>query len=145
MSIQYILVLTLSCDMFFFFICVCFLQNGEIRFLVSVQREDLRRVMELLSVREHHARTLLIHYRWDVEKLIALYVEKGKSCIFSEAGVSVAEFIDLDPQDVTSTVFCNICIDDVPATDLTLMNCGHCFCNNCKCPFLLFGFCSRLT
>ncbi|KAK4401581.1 putative E3 ubiquitin-protein ligase ARI1 [Sesamum angolense] len=65
--------------------------------LLAAQREDLRRVMELLSVREHHARTLLIHYRWDVEKLIAVYVEKGKSCMFSEAGVSVIELVDLDP------------------------------------------------
>ncbi|KAK6143503.1 hypothetical protein DH2020_023851 [Rehmannia glutinosa] len=73
----------------------------------SSKREDLRRVMDLLSVREHHARTLLIHHRWDVEKLIAVYVEKGKACMFAEAGVTVV--VDLDPQEPTSTVMCNIC------------------------------------
>ncbi|KAL0334777.1 UNVERIFIED_CONTAM: putative E3 ubiquitin-protein ligase ARI1 [Sesamum radiatum] len=99
--------------------------------LLAAQREDLRRVMELLSVREHHARTLLIHYRWDVEKLIAVYVEKGKSCMFSEAGVSVIELVDLDPPESSSTLVCNICMDDVPAKDVTKMDCGHCFCNNC--------------
>ncbi|KAH6811867.1 RING/U-box superfamily protein [Perilla frutescens var. frutescens] len=99
--------------------------------LLAAQREDLGRVMDLFSVREQHARTLLIHYRWDVEKLIAVYVEKGKSCIFAEAGVTLAEFVDLDPDESTSTVMCHICIDDVPAKDVTLMDCGHCFCNSC--------------
>ncbi|KAL6522632.1 putative E3 ubiquitin-protein ligase ari2 [Orobanche minor] len=99
--------------------------------LLAAQKEDLRRVMDLLSVREHHARTLLIHYRWDVEKLIAVYVEKGKSCMFSEAGVTVVELIDLDPPESSSTVMCNICMDDVLAEHLTKMDCGHCFCNNC--------------
>lgn len=88
--------------------------------------------MDLFSVREHHARTLLIHYRWDVEKLIAVYVDKGKSCIFAEAGVTLAEFVNLDPEESTSTVMCHICMDDVPAKDVTLMDCGHCFCNTCK-------------
>ncbi|KAK6159430.1 hypothetical protein DH2020_006744 [Rehmannia glutinosa] len=58
--------------------------------------------MDLLSVKEHHARTLLIHYRWDVEKLISVYVEKGKSCMFSEAGVTVVELADLDPPESSS-------------------------------------------
>lgn len=88
--------------------------------------------MELLSVREHHARTLLIHYRWDVEKLTAVYVEKGRSCVFSEAGVSAVEIVDLDPSEPDSTVMCNICIDDVPVKDITTMDCGHYFCNNCE-------------
>ncbi|XP_051147151.1 probable E3 ubiquitin-protein ligase ARI1 isoform X2 [Andrographis paniculata] len=96
----------------------------------SSKREDLRRVMELLSVREHHARTLLIHYRWDVEKLISVCVERGRSFMFSQAGVTV-EHIDLDPLESSSMVMCNICMDDIPAKDVTKMDCGHCFCNDC--------------
>ncbi|KAL6494766.1 putative E3 ubiquitin-protein ligase ari2 [Orobanche gracilis] len=99
--------------------------------LLAAQKEDLRRVMDLLSVREHHARTLLIHYRWDVEKLIAVYIEKGKSCMFSESGVTVVELIDLDRPESSSTVMCNICMEDVLAKHLTKMDCGHCFCSNC--------------
>ncbi|KAL2477196.1 putative E3 ubiquitin-protein ligase [Forsythia ovata] len=99
--------------------------------LLAAQREDLQRVMDLLSVREHHARTLLIHYRWDVEKLIAVYVEKGKACMFSGAGVTAVEIVDLDPPEPSSTLMCNICMDDVPATEVTKMDCGHFFCNNC--------------
>ncbi|XP_073022322.1 probable E3 ubiquitin-protein ligase ARI2 isoform X2 [Primulina eburnea] len=96
--------------------------------LLAAQREDLRRVMDLLSVREHHARTLLIHYRWDVEKLIAVYVEKGKSCLFSAAGVTLVELSDPES---SFTVMCIICMDDIPAKDVTKMDCGHSFCNNC--------------
>lgn len=110
---------------------------------VFTQREDLRRVMDLLSVREHHARTLLIHYRWDVEKLIAVYVEKGKSCLFTAAGVTLVELSDPES---SSTVMCIICMDDIPAKDVTKMDCGHSFCNNCKLFYLYLdhvpGFCS---
>ncbi|KAL2512207.1 putative E3 ubiquitin-protein ligase ARI1 [Abeliophyllum distichum] len=99
--------------------------------LLAAQREDLQRVMDLISVREHHARTLLIHYRWDVEKLIAVYVEKGKACMFAEAGVTLVGAVDLDLPESSSTVQCNICIEDVLLSDVSKMDCGHCFCNNC--------------
>lgn len=98
--------------------------------LLAAQREDLRRVMELLSLREHHARTLLIHHRWDVEKLFAVLVEKGKACLFKEAGVSIVEHCDLDVP-TPPTVMCDICIEDVPSGETTKMECGHCFCNSC--------------
>lgn len=100
--------------------------------LLAAQREDLRRVMELLSLKEHHARTLLIHYRWDVEKLLAVLVEKGKSCLFTEAGVTVVENVDDDvPLSSSSTITCDICIEDASGDNATRMECGHCFCNNC--------------
>lgn len=96
-----------------------------------MQREDLRRVMDLLSLREHHARTLLIHYRWDVEKLLAVLVEKGKASLFAEAGVTVKEDANSSPP-FSSTVMCEICMEDVSGDKATKMDCGHCFCNDCK-------------
>ncbi|CAI9781918.1 unnamed protein product [Fraxinus pennsylvanica] len=99
--------------------------------LLAAQREDLQRVMDLISVREHHARTLLIHYRWDVDKLSAVYVEKGKACMFAEAGVTLVGAVDLDLPESYSTVMCDICIDDVPVSDVSKMDCGHFFCNSC--------------
>ncbi|CAN6544207.1 hypothetical protein ACFX13_035485 [Malus domestica] len=99
--------------------------------LLTAQKEDLRRVMDLLFLREHHARTLLIHHRWDVEKLFAVYVEKGKSWLFAEAGVTVVDHQDLDPSPPNSPVMCAICIEDVPSNETTKMDCGHCFCNSC--------------
>nr|AAD26951.1 hypothetical protein [Arabidopsis thaliana] len=99
----------------------------------TVKREDLRRVMELLSVKEHHARTLLIHYRWDVEKLFAVLVEKGKDSLFSGAGVTLLEnqSCDSSVSGSSSMMSCDICVEDVPGYQLTRMDCGHSFCNNC--------------
>lgn len=88
--------------------------------------------MELLSLREHHARTLLIYYRWDAEKLFAVLVEKGKSALFAQAGVPLVENHELDTSMNSSTVMCIICIEDVSGREVTKMDCGHCFCNNCK-------------
>ncbi|KAF7810951.1 putative E3 ubiquitin-protein ligase ARI1 isoform X1 [Senna tora] len=98
--------------------------------LLAAQKDDLRRVMEMLSLREHHARTLLIYHRWDVEKLFAVYVDKGKAALYAEAGVSVDEHCELDPS-APPSVMCDICIEDVPCHEATRMDCGHCFCNNC--------------
>ncbi|KAL9296448.1 hypothetical protein ACSQ67_022344 [Phaseolus vulgaris] len=98
--------------------------------LLVAQKEDLRRVMEMLSVREQHARTLLIYHRWDVEKLFAVYVDKGKAFLFGEAGVSVDQHPDSDSS-VPSTVMCYICMEDVARVETTRMDCGHCFCNSC--------------
>ncbi|KAL6347922.1 hypothetical protein AAG906_037651 [Vitis piasezkii] len=99
--------------------------------LLTAQRDDLRRVMDLLSLREHHARTLLIHHRWDVEKLFAVMVEKGKPCLFAEAGVPLMEHQIVPLPLSSSTLMCDICMEAVSSKDSTKMDCGHCFCNNC--------------
>ncbi|KAF8377465.1 hypothetical protein HHK36_030843 [Tetracentron sinense] len=99
--------------------------------LLAAQREDLRRVMDLLSLTEHHARTLLIHHRWDVEKLFSVLVEKGKDRLFSEAGVTIVEHKDIAQSQFSSTVMCDICMEDISANEVTKMDCSHCFCNNC--------------
>ncbi|GMY28489.1 probable E3 ubiquitin-protein ligase ARI2 [Fagus crenata] len=98
--------------------------------LLVAQREDLCRIMDVLSLKEQHARTLLIHYRWDVDKVIAVFVEKGKDRLYEEAGVTVLEHDNLYSE-AMSTVMCIICIEEVSATDVTTMDCGHYFCNNC--------------
>ncbi|KAL3621210.1 putative E3 ubiquitin-protein ligase ari2 [Castilleja foliolosa] len=97
--------------------------------LLVAQTEDLQRVMELLSLKEHHARTLLIHYCWDVERLTAVYVERGEPFLFSQAGVIAAELYA--PPEPSSTIMCHICMENVAAKDSTKMECEHCFCNNC--------------
>ncbi|KZV45232.1 RING/U-box superfamily protein isoform 1 [Dorcoceras hygrometricum] len=96
--------------------------------LSAAQWEDLRTVMELLSLREQHARALLIHHHWDVEKLLTVYLEKEKAFLLSEVGLAADNVIGLD---FSSTVMCNICMNDVPAEVVTAMDCGHGFCDNC--------------
>ncbi|KAL1215756.1 putative E3 ubiquitin-protein ligase ARI1 [Cardamine amara subsp. amara] len=100
--------------------------------LLAAQREDLARVMDLLSIKEHHARTLLIHYQWDVEKLFAVFVEKGKDSLFSGAGVTVFDCqYGTSSFSHSSEMSCDVCMDNVPGDQMTRMDCGHCYCDNC--------------
>lgn len=89
--------------------------------------------MELLALSEQHARTLLIYYRWDVERIFELLEQRGKEKLFSEAGVTIIDKSNviglLNP---SQTVNCNICFEDVPQNSVTEMDCGHSYCNDCK-------------
>lgn len=99
--------------------------------LLAAQREDMQRVMELLSLKEHQARTLLIHYRWDVDKVFEVLVEKGKDRLYAEACVMVQDNENLNSTHRSSLALCEICMEEVPVYKMTTMDCGHCFCNNC--------------
>lgn len=94
------------------------------------QREDLHKIMDMLSLKEHHARTLLIHYRWDVEKILAVLVERGTDQLYVEAGVRVTEHANVCS--TSSSLTCDVCIEEKPANKFTTMDCGHYFCNDCK-------------
>ncbi|BBG94949.1 RING/U-box superfamily protein, partial [Prunus dulcis] len=78
--------------------------------LLAAQRDDLQRVMDVLSLKEYHARTLLIHYRWDVDKVLAVLVERGKDRLYAKQ--------------FSSEVMCGICMDEIPSDQVTIMDCG---------------------
>ncbi|GKA71143.1 probable E3 ubiquitin-protein ligase ARI2 [Tanacetum coccineum] len=100
--------------------------------LLAAERKDLCRVMESLSVREHHSRTLLIHYHWDIEKLFAVLECKGKACLLEEAGIPVLDSQDLGLSLSLSMMACGICTLNIPASLTTKIDCGHCFCNSSR-------------
>ncbi|CAH1454379.1 unnamed protein product [Lactuca virosa] len=97
----------------------------------TAQREDLQRVMDLLSLREHQARTLLIHHRWDVDKVFQVLVENGKDRLYTEACVMVPNDSNVSSKHRSSIVLCEICLEEVPFYKMTTMDCGHYFCNTC--------------
>ncbi|KAL3505246.1 hypothetical protein ACH5RR_035087 [Cinchona calisaya] len=99
--------------------------------LLAAQKEELQRVMDLLSLKEHHARTLLIHYRWNVYEVFTVFAERGKEWLYSAAGLSVRSSKDINSSAALNTVTCEICFEEVCANESTIMDCGHCFCNNC--------------
>lgn len=100
--------------------------------LLAAHWEVLERVMDLLAVGVHHARTLLIHYHWDVDKIVTVLVEKGKDHLFAEAGVKMVQCPDLGTYPLpSSTLFCHVCMEDVRCNEATQMDCQHSFCNNC--------------
>ncbi|KVH88437.1 Zinc finger, RING/FYVE/PHD-type [Cynara cardunculus var. scolymus] len=91
----------------------------------------MQRVMDLLSLKEHQARTLLIHYRWDVDEVFEVLVEKGKDRLYAEACVMVQYDDNLSSTRRSSLALCEICMEEVPVFKMTTMDCGHWFCNNC--------------
>ncbi|KAI3686722.1 hypothetical protein L1987_80406 [Smallanthus sonchifolius] len=99
--------------------------------LLAAQREDLQKVMELLSLTENHARTLLIHYRWDVDNVSEVFVNKGKDRQYEDACVTLHDNGDSSSLQTSSVTICVICLEEVPVYKMTTMDCGHCFCNNC--------------
>ncbi|XP_026400172.1 probable E3 ubiquitin-protein ligase ARI2 isoform X1 [Papaver somniferum] len=99
--------------------------------LLAAQREELRRVMDFLILNEHHARTLLIHHCWDIDKLLNTLVDKGKNKLFSEAGIFVVGSRNISSLVSSPTVTCNICMEDCSINEVTMMDCGHSFCNKC--------------
>ncbi|MCD7461003.1 hypothetical protein HAX54_044982 [Datura stramonium] len=99
--------------------------------LLAAQKEDLQRVMDLLSLKEHHARSLLIHYRWETEKVFAVLVERGREKLYAEAGVTLEGKDEHTSTLSTTEVTCQICFDDAPVEKTTVMDCNHRFCNDC--------------
>ncbi|MCL7039926.1 hypothetical protein MKW94_023118 [Papaver nudicaule] len=99
--------------------------------LLVAQREELRRVMEFLVLNEHQARVLLIHHCWDIDKLLKTLVEKGKETLFSEAGIFIVGPRNLSSTAPSATIACNICTEDCSFNEVTMMDCGHNFCNKC--------------
>lgn len=98
--------------------------------LLAEQKKDLHKVMELLALKEHHARKLLIYCRWDVEKVLSVLVDNGKDRLYAAAGLKFAE----NKQRISSkksSVTCNICFEDLSADMVITMDCGHYFCNDC--------------
>lgn len=88
--------------------------------------------MDLLSLKEHHARSLLIHYRWEVDKVFAVLVERGPEMLYAEAGVTL-EGKDQPTFTLSATeVTCQICFEDASIEKTTVMDCNHVFCNDCE-------------
>lgn len=102
--------------------------------LMSAQSEDLRKVADMLGIKQQHARTLLIHHRWDFERLCGNLAEKGKDRLFLEAGlppeVSAGPCIGLAGP-LSGVSNCDTCFEEVSAELATTMDCGHTFCNDC--------------
>jgi ariadne-1 len=93
--------------------------------LLQAQREDLRKVMDILFLKEQVARTLLIHYRWDFERLFLAFGERGTHWLYSQAGVA-------NRQESTNSIvtICSGCTEEyLKKEDMTMMDCGHTFCS----------------
>ncbi|KAM7256903.1 hypothetical protein ACFE04_012644 [Oxalis oulophora] len=98
--------------------------------LLTAQMDDLTKVMDLLSLKIHNARRLLVHHRWDIDKILSVFGDKGKDVLFAQAGVKVLDHNNnlVVPSSIKT---CYICFEDVQTCYMTTMDCGHFFCNDC--------------
>ncbi|KAJ6845011.1 putative E3 ubiquitin-protein ligase ARI2 [Iris pallida] len=87
--------------------------------------------MDLFALTEHHARTLLIYYQWDVERISESLELKGREQLFLEAGVSIICKKDETLSASSGLITCNICFDEVSDSAVTVMSCGHYYCSDC--------------
>ncbi|KAM0909507.1 hypothetical protein ACQ4PT_014775 [Festuca glaucescens] len=112
--------------------------------LSAAQQQELSMVMNLVNLEPHNARALLMHHRWKMDRITDFLERRGREGLFREAGIVV-------PPEENSTALpfgtaadkgahkrpiiatCNVCFDDVSQlSDVSTMDCGHCFCNDCE-------------
>uniref|UniRef100_A0ACD5W824 Uncharacterized protein n=1 Tax=Avena sativa TaxID=4498 RepID=A0ACD5W824_AVESA len=103
--------------------------------LSTAQQQDLSMVMNLVSLEPHNARALLMHHRWKIDRVHDFLERRGREGLLKEAGIVVPQ------EDNNSTKVshkrpristCHVCFEDVSRlSEVSTMDCGHCFCNDC--------------
>lgn len=84
--------------------------------------------MNLLNIKQHHARTLFIYHRWKLDRIYDCLDRKGRSRMLREANIVLQE----NSRTPSRSAKCNVCFDDdLDLTAVSTMDCGHCFCNDC--------------
>eukprot|EP00879_Flechtneria_rotunda_P010931 GHRR01011422.1.p1 GENE.GHRR01011422.1~~GHRR01011422.1.p1 ORF type:complete len:527 (+),score=168.68 GHRR01011422.1:246-1826(+) len=100
--------------------------------LVKVQAEAVQGVASIWGCKKSVAKTLLMHYMWDKEKLLSDLADRGPEYVYKAAGV--AEPIDSTApgmQAATGSISCGVCLCEYPQAQCSSNGCGHTFCNNC--------------
>ncbi|TVU46077.1 hypothetical protein EJB05_05595 [Eragrostis curvula] len=98
--------------------------------LSAAQQQDLSMVMNLFNIKQHHARALLIHYRWNMEIITDHLDRKGQDRMLTAAGVVLQKSSGV-ASGRSRRVTCGVCFDDFSPRDVSTMDCGHSFCNDC--------------
>uniref|UniRef100_A0A0E0KGH5 RBR-type E3 ubiquitin transferase n=1 Tax=Oryza punctata TaxID=4537 RepID=A0A0E0KGH5_ORYPU len=105
--------------------------------LPAAQQQDLSMVMNLLYIKQHQARALLIHHRWKMDSILDHFDRKGRDRMLREAGVVIQQQAEeknsgggTAPRP-GSSVTCYVCFEEVSPDAVSTMDCGHCFCNDC--------------
>ena len=103
-------------------------------------------VMDMFNIKQHHARALLIHYRWDTYRLNDHLERKGQDRMLMEVGVvlqqqesnsavvpppATASKKRTKPSRKKTKVTCEVCFEDSSPGAFWTMDCGHSFCNDC--------------
>ncbi|KAL5218389.1 hypothetical protein ABZP36_019073 [Zizania latifolia] len=102
--------------------------------LPAAQQQDMSIVMNLLNIKQHDARTLLIHHRWKMHCIYDHLDRKGRDCMLREACIVLQKKNSMPAagsRSPSTSVTCNVCFEGFSITAVSTMDCGHCFCNDC--------------
>ncbi|KAK3149981.1 hypothetical protein QOZ80_3AG0225750 [Eleusine coracana subsp. coracana] len=99
--------------------------------LCNAQQEDLTAVMNLFNITQHHARAVLIRYRWNMERITDHMERKGQDIMLMEAGVVSHQESASCAAGSRRVITCGVCFEDLSLRKVSTMDCGHSFCNDC--------------
>lgn len=101
--------------------------------LKQVQGEAVAEVAGIWNCKRSIAKTLLMHYMWDKEKLLSDFAERGAEYVYKAAGIAQPSDSDagLGPLDPTAPISCEVCMCEAPGAECGRNGCGHTFCNTC--------------
>jgi hypothetical protein len=116
----------------------------------------VRRVMSIIDDSEGASLSLLLHYKWDVKKLVEEVLENSRAVRFavglgprslppflrhdlfgtsshsnSRVSTPFAGITAADPDPAAMKALCGICQDSVPSAEAFALNCRHWHCEDC--------------
>jgi hypothetical protein len=99
--------------------------------LSKLQTKFIGSVAAELGVNKWDVALLLQYYKWDVTKLHAHYWDQQKK-VLKEVGIKLKKKKKKKPQDKNAEVECLVCADDVKASKVFSLACGHGpYCDGC--------------
>lgn len=101
--------------------------------LIEAQLRAIEEVNTIFQISTGTARILLEHFHWDKERLLERYYDGDQAKLFAEARVVCPEGGQQRATKTSSSrlVTCAICYTDYPASEMTGLDCGHVFCEDC--------------
>lgn len=110
--------------------------------IIKEQEKEIKVVSDLLVIPASDASTLLRHFQWKKEKLLARYLENPDQ-VRKEAGLNLDSTKPTEGAPIVSSAvrligeeMCSICSEDVPGEECTALACLHRFCNQCWTTYL---------
>jgi ariadne-1 len=109
--------------------------------LQEYQDQQIREANEILDLERPLVRLVLKHYRWDVERVVGEWLDKGRDLVLRIAGLDVQQDGDVAAAAAASAAVsaalaseemeCDICYGDMTPDMACAVSCGHCFCIDC--------------
>lgn len=100
--------------------------------IVEEQLVAVSEVNSIMGISPSVAKALLMHCKWDKDRLLDEYYSGSQEKLFEAARVvNPSKIRRTEAVDPTTLDTCGICFDDVPMKDMSSLDCEHLFCLMC--------------